>query len=168
MKHNVSLLTIGLILFFTLACSQAGTKSANMDSTPQPGPVSVTTDKPEYRPGETAIISVRNNLDVPIWYARHIYCGMSFWRLETCAAEKVVYSMACEWAIPAHGFTKLEPGETLTDEWKGMTEHQDGFGPADPDCYKIVVPYFTNESELSDTDWPESEITAYSPNLVVR
>lgn len=34
----------------------------------------VTTDKAEYKLDETVTITVRNDLDVPIWYARQVAC----------------------------------------------------------------------------------------------
>ena len=59
------------------------------------------------------LISVFNGLEVPIWYAQEVDCGLSFWFVETCEGTRIVHKQPCIWRDYQHNFTKLEPGETL-------------------------------------------------------
>ena len=162
MKWVAFCLAVGVILLSVMACG------GRPDSGTTPGQVSVTTGVTRSRPGERIEISVQNNLDVPIWYAKHVECGLSFWELETCAGAEVDYRMPCEWVVPQHDFTVLDPGETLTGEWDGTVEDREGARPAKAGCYVIAVPYFTSEPEPSGIGWAENVQTVYSPRLTVR
>ena len=162
MKYIPFCLVMGVILLSTLACSGRAGSAAT------PGQVSVTTDKTRSRPGETIEMLIQNNLDAPIWYAKHVECGLDFWQLETCAGTQVDYRMPCQWSEPQHDFTTLEPGETLTGEWSGAVEDREGVKPAKPGCYVIAVPYFTSEPEPTGHRWAETVQTAYSRRFTVR
>jgi hypothetical protein len=164
MKHICICLVASVILLNALACSGP---SESVSAT-KPAQVNVTTDQDRSKPGEPIGISVQNNLDIPIWYAKHVDCGLSFWGLETCTGAKVSHRMPCEWVAPQHDFTLLEPGETLTGEWNGAVEDREGSKPAKPGCYVISVPYFTSEPEPSGAHWAETVQTAYSQRLTVK
>ena len=162
MKHICFCLISSIILLSGLACSSPS------ESATKPGQVGVTTDKTQAKPGETIGISVQNNLEAPIWYAKHVDCGLSFWELETCLGAKVDYRMACMWVVPQHDFTMLAPGETLAGEWNGTTEDREGSKPGKPGCYVITVPYFTSEPEPTGYRWKETVQTAYSQRITVK
>lgn len=162
MKHICLCLVLSAILLSALGCSGRSEPGA------APGQVSVTTDKTRSKPGETIGISVRNNLDAPIWYAKHVECGLWFWELETCTGAKVDYRMPCQWVAPQHDFTALAPGEMLAGEWSGTVEDREGAKPAKPGCYVIAVPYFTSEPEPTGLHWTETVQTAYSQRFTVQ
>jgi tetratricopeptide (TPR) repeat protein len=129
--------------------------------------VVVTTDKVGYKPGETAAITVRNDLDVPLWYARQVACGTSFWELETCAGISVTYRLPCQWVVSQHDFATLEPGQILTGDWNGMLEGREGPQPAESGCYKIAFPHFISAQEWTGVQWAEDVRTARSPRFTV-
>ena len=102
----------------------------------------VRTDQAVYSRGESVLISVFNGLEVPIWYAQEVDCGLSFWFVETCEGTRIVHKQPCIWRDYQHNFTKLEPGETLTGQWTdARIENMQESKLADPGCYHILVPY---------------------------
>ncbi len=133
--------------------------------------VMITTDKTEYEQGDTVKITVRNNLKESIWYPKHIYCGASFWLLETCEGEEVPYYEICLWVAPDYRFTKLNPTEILEEEWDGkihdLREYKFRF--AEPGCYRIVFPcsYSVNKKKLYE-DWGEHKETIYSNEFTIK
>jgi len=105
--------------------------------------VTIATDKAEYKQGETVKITVKNNLPVPIWYVKSLDgCRLSFWQLEKFNGtdwENVEYTprILCEVLRPEK--KKLNPNETIRDEWSGITfdtNHPDGT-LASPGKYRI-------------------------------
>ena len=108
------------------------------------------------------LISVRNDLDLPIWYAQEIECGLSFWRLESCEGEPIVHQQPCLWRDLQHDFTRLEPGETLTGQWaEAKIENRRESKLADPGCYRIVVPYVPTQDPVGP-EWGEGKREAYA------
>jgi hypothetical protein len=154
------------------------TEASEATDTPEPEPtkvleeeeVIVTTDKTEYEPGEVIEISVRNNLDVPIGYAQEAECGTGFWLLESCDNHRVFYSgYMCDWEIPQHGFTKLDPGETLKGtEFKDIKREWIEFKLAEPGCYRIVFPYSLEEKQSMGDGWGKDRVEVYSNEFTVK
>jgi hypothetical protein len=127
---------------------------------PQQEGVIVRTDKGAYRQGETVVITVRNDLDLPIWYAQQIDCGLSFWLLQTCEGEPIVHEQPCIWSDLQHDFTRLEPGETLTGQWaETKIENRQESKLADPGCYRMIVPYVPSEEKVGP-EWGEGKTEA--------
>jgi hypothetical protein len=109
------------------------------------GKLVVRTDKADYATGEAVQISVTNGLDVPVWYAGQVDCGLSFWLLERCEPRETVQTrVPCVWAEAQHDFTLLAPGETLAGEWNGRLETLGDAGVVEdlpePGCYRVQVP----------------------------
>jgi len=50
--------------------------------------VIITTDKTEYEQGETIEITVRNGLDIPIWYVDFTQQDLRFWDIEKFEGDK--------------------------------------------------------------------------------
>jgi hypothetical protein len=134
------------------------------------GKVIVATDRTEYEQGETVGISVTNNLNRPLWYAQEVECGLSFWLLESCEKKEIIYyKVPCVWAEPQHRFTKLNPGETLRDEWNGTLEvlRESGLAEelAEPGCYRLRLPFSLEEKKAI---WEGDKIEVYSNEFVIR
>ncbi len=130
--------------------------------------MNVTTDKARYSSGDAIEISVTNDLDEPVWYAKKVECGLGFWRVETCAGAEVICRMPCQWVAPQHDFSVLAPGETLTGQWGGTVEDREGARPAKAGCYVIVVPYFTSEPDPTGAYWAETVQEATCRRLTIR
>jgi hypothetical protein len=164
-------LLFGLVIVASLVSACGG--GAEATNTPQPTKVSdaegviVTTDKTEYERGEVIKISVRNNLNVPLWYAQEVECGSSFWSLNDCDNVEVPYHVPCAWVVPQHDFTKLNPGETLEGSWDTKGEGM-RFEPAEPGCYKIVFPYSLEEKKPMSDGWYGDRIEVYSNEFAVK
>jgi hypothetical protein len=130
----------------------------------------VSTDKSEYEPGEVVRIAVSNNLDVPIWYARQLDCGLSFWLLEGCESGQVVqHQVPCMWAEAQHDFTALDPGQTLEGEWPGTLQTLGDAGVveelAEPGCYRVQFPFSLMPPWLT---WGSDRMEARSAGFTIR
>ena len=76
------LLLLTLLLGFALLCACDDAEQATPTPTLTPAPtvmpdakaVLVLTDKAEYQQGEVVKLWVKNNLDVPLWYAKEAVC----------------------------------------------------------------------------------------------
>jgi hypothetical protein len=136
------------------------------------GSVVVTTDRPWYASRDPVRISVTNQLNVPIWYAEQVDCGLSFWWLKDCDSEAVIqHALPCIWAEPDHRFTQLPPGESIEDVWSGMIEVRGESGvvelPVEPGCYEVSVPYSLSEPDAHL--WRQGEFAdATSPGFMQR
>jgi hypothetical protein len=136
------------------------------------GEVVVTTDRPWYASRDPVRISVTNQLDVPIWYAAQVDCGLSFWQLKDCESlEEIQHALHCVWDEPDYRPTQLNPGETIEDAWSGMIQQVDDSGvveePAEPGCYLFSVPYALGEFNLQI--WSAGDVAeALSPAFEQR
>ena len=134
------------------------------------GKLVVTTDRAEYQAGEVVRISVTNTLEVPIWYARQLDCGLSFWLLERCESRQHVhYQVPCVWAEAQHDFTQLDPGQTLVSEWSGTLQTL-GDGVVveelpDPGCYRVQFPFSLNPLRVT---WGDDRMEVLSEGFVIR
>jgi len=136
---------------------------------PSSSEIIVTTDKTIYKQGEIVKITVKNNLNKPIWYAKKITCGSSSWILENCLGKEIPYYQTCLWVTYQHDFTKLNPGEILTREWNGMILDLEDyeFKLAESGCYKIVFPYSMKEKVSWGEAWGEDKIEVRSSRFVI-
>ena len=151
--------------FLLVGCSAATTGASPAVGPTPPPAVVVTTDGSKYDRGSAVKIWVWNGLDSPIWYARQADCGLSFWLLEDCSGKQITYRMPCQWVVPQHDFTRLPPGETLVDEWNGRVGGPSGSAVADPGCYRVVVPYSTEEIRPQPHEWSADLLRARSIEL---
>jgi hypothetical protein len=130
----------------------------------------VATDRDEYKPGDVVKITVSNNLDVPIWYAGQVDCGLSFWLLERCGSGRVLqHKVPCMWAEPQHDFAPLEPGQVLESEWPGTIQT---LGEADvveelaePGCYRVQFPFSLGRPWVS---WGSDRMEVRSGVFTIR
>ena len=154
--------------YFEAKCIDKRCKAVPKQFTEQ---VTITTDKTEYEQGETVKIMVRNNLEIPIWYAQSVRCGTSFWLLETCEGEEVSYYEICLWVAPDYRFTKLNLTEILEEEWDGKLwgSGLEEYKLPEPGCYRIVFPYSysVNKKKLYE-DWGEDKKTIFSNEFTIK
>jgi hypothetical protein len=134
------------------------------------GKLVVATDKAEYAPGEVVRISVSNNLDVPIWYAGQVDCGLSFWLLERCESGQVVqHQVPCMWAEAQHDFTQLDPGQALESEWPGSLQTYGDAGVleelAEPGCYRVQFPFSLRPPWVT---WGSDRMEVHSAAFTIR
>jgi hypothetical protein len=134
------------------------------------GKVLLTTDKVDYDAGEVTRIAVTNNLDVPIWYAQEVECGLSFWLLEGCESREIIEpQVPCMWAEVQHDFTKLAPGETLSDEWQGTYQVLEASGvseqAAEPGCYRVQFPFSLSPPR---TSWGKDKLEVFSNEFSLK
>ena len=89
--------------------------------------VTITTDKKEYQQGEIVKITIKNNLDKPIWYIKEICdpscCALYKWENNEWKFVKVPFPCAV-FTPPPPGMKrwtiipdKLNPGEEIRKEW---------------------------------------------------
>jgi hypothetical protein len=156
-----------LLVFLVAACG-GGARATN---TPEPTEalnaerVVVTTDKAEYQRGEVVQITVRNNLQTPLWYAQKVECGLPFWLLQSCDGVEIsIVEHFCVWAAPQHDFTQLDPGETLAGSWDTQGDGMN-LKPAEPGCYRILFPHALTELKF---EWEGKRIDAYSDEFTVK
>ena len=130
----------------------------------------VTTNKAEYAQGETVTISVRNDLPRPLWYAQQVDCGLSFWLLERCETDEIVYyKTPCVWVAPDHRFARLDPGEALQEAWAGTYQllEDSGLGEklAEPGCYRVRFPFSLLQP---DPGWMDGRIELFSDPFTIK
>lgn len=131
--------------------------------------ISVTTDKIEYEQGETVKITVKKNLDIPIWYAKVAQCGADFWLLQDCQDKDIPYYTPCEWADYSHHFTPLPSSEILAGRWSGLILDENyELKIANTGCYKIVFPYSLNEKQALGQGWEDDILKIDSPKFFIR
>ena len=133
-----------------------------------PGQVSVTASGSGYARGEAISITVHNGMEGPVWYAQQLDCGGPFLELETCLGAPVKFYVPCMWVAPDHRFTELEPGGELVGEWDGMIGGIEDTQPAKAGCYRVVVPFVTEQPDLKLQDWHQKQTIATSGNIRVR
>lgn len=84
--------------------------------------VAITTDKTEYEHGEITQITVKNNLDKPIWYIKEI-CPLScctLYKLENNEWKSLAVPFPCVQFTYPGGIIepdKLNPGEKIQKQW---------------------------------------------------
>ena len=145
---NLIILLSGLIL----SCSSVQDKKA----------VIISTDKLEYSGGEEIKILVINKSDSTIIYARKVQCGASFFELYDCNGNNIIYHNLCMWDDYQHGFTELEPNDTLIGYWNQNIYKDWDFEKAQKGCYKIIVPYFIKHENEKLRTWNDRKSIIYS------
>lgn len=124
--------------------------------------VIISTDKLQYSKGERIKIKVINNSDSTIIYAKNIDCGYSFFELNDCIGNNVIYQQLCLWDHYQHQFTELKPNDTLIGYWYQGVYLDYKPQKASSGCYKVFFPYFiTNEDKIPST-WNEEKRIVYS------
>ena len=165
------LATMGLSVLCIAAvwgCQTPDPGSAATPTSSATGGVIVSTDKAEYASGGAVGITLRNELDVQLWYAQHVDCGGPFWVLQTCDGGVVDHHAFCAWEAPDHRFTALASSQELAGRWDGRVYRERDLAPAAAGCYRIMVPYSLDEPQALGEDWDEAREEAYSEPFQVQ
>ncbi|MBN1618712.1 hypothetical protein JW887_05240 [Candidatus Dojkabacteria bacterium] len=117
-----------------------------------------------YSSGYPVNITLTNNLNSSIWYAKHVNCGMSCFEIETCDGHVVRYSAPCDWFLASHDFTELKPGCNFSVYWDGKVMNKDASASvwANPGCYRIFIPYVKEDRRAIGEGWGENVERVYS------
>ncbi len=124
--------------------------------------VSILTDKYEYSKGETIKLTVINNLDSTIIYAKSVRCGALFFDLNDCNGNNLIYHDNCLWDDFQHNFTELIPNDTLVGYWDQSIYTSFEYKEAQPGCYKFALPYFINNKKKKMKTWDNKKQEVYS------
>lgn len=154
--------TVGLCMVLLVGCGAGEKKGADTKAT------MVSLNKDVYSRGEYIAMTLKNDLDAPLWYAERIACGADFFLVEKCDGEQIKYYLDCEWEVPDHGFTQLAPGATMEGRWNGTLQLTTGFTATGPGCYRMIVPYTTGAAEPTAQEWETSQVKAYSEEFQMR
>lgn len=150
----VVIILCGLIL----SCSSAQDKKA----------VIISTDKLEYSKGEKIKIFVINKSDSTIIYARNVHCGASFFELNDCNENNIIYHDLCMWDDYQHEFTELDSNDTLIGYWNQNIYKDWDFERAQTGCYKILVPYFIKHKNEKLRTWNDRKRIIYSNEFKLK
>ena len=167
-------LILSLILSLTLLCAcddplQATPTPVPPTSVPDQKAVIVFTDKAEYQQGEVVKLWVKNNLDVPLWYAKEAVCGRAFWLALDCKTLDLAPGMVCEWEIPWHDFRRLDPGQVLQDDEVGVREGEwYALELSEPGCYTIAFTYSLVEKQALGDGWGADRQEVLSDEFIIK
>jgi hypothetical protein len=124
--------------------------------------VIISTDKLDYSGDEKIKIFVINKLDSTIIYARNVHCGASFFELNDCNGNNIIYHDLCMWDDYQHGFSELESNDTLIGYWYRTIYKDLDFENAQTGCYKILFPYFIKRENEKLRTWNDRKRIIYS------
>ena len=165
MKHRHSKRWVWILALWVVLLIGCGGKQETGTDTKS---TMISLNKDVYSRGEYIAMTMKNDLDAPVWYAKKIACGGDFFLVEQCDGEQVKYYLDCDWEAPDHGFTQIAQGATMEGRWNGTVELTIGFSATEPGCYRMVVPYTTGEAEPTAQEWETNQVKAYSGEFQMR
>ncbi|MFC1711382.1 hypothetical protein ACFLZ1_02220 [Patescibacteria group bacterium] len=130
--------------------------------------VTVETDLEVYTLDDEVKIKVTNNLDIPIYYAKRVECGASFWELENCFKIPLQYYRSCLWDSDQYNFTKLRPGESIRDTWTFNIRKDYDLVKTKPGCFRIVFPFSLKDKTAAKEGWEKDRVEVYSPKFNIE